>query len=98
MSAVPADRWSGQFFREGPGRRQAAGSRPEADTRRPAASSWVSSISGLEGWRQPSSSVNHKPELIANQSNKVQLISKPISNFSFSSCLRFRGKRGWKCL
>lgn len=28
--------------------------------------------------------LDHKPELIANQSNKVQLISKPISNFSRS--------------
>jgi len=34
---------------------------------------WVSSC--LRGWRQPSSSMCHKPELIANQSNKLQLIS-----------------------
>lgn len=56
--------------------------------------SWrILSISCLKGWRQPSSSMHHKPELIANQSNKLQLISKPISNFSCSSCLHLlRGK------
>lgn len=32
--------------------------------------------------------MHHKPELIANQSNNVQLISKPISNFSSSQVLR----------
>lgn len=58
---------------------------------------WVLSIGRLTDWRQPSSSAHHKPELIANQSNKVQLISKPISNFSCSSCLHLlRGKRWGK--
>lgn len=51
----------------------------------------VLSISCFNGWRQPSSAMHHKPELIANQSNKVQLIRKPISNFSCSSCLHLLG-------
>lgn len=55
------------------------------------ASTKVLSISSFKGWRQPSSAVHHTPELIANQSSKVQLVSKPISNFSCSSCLRLLG-------
>lgn len=55
------------------------------------ASTKVLSISYFKGWRQPSSAVHHTPELIANQSKKVQLISKPISNFSSSSCLYLLG-------
>lgn len=59
----------------------------------PQLSQRILSISCLKDWRQPSSSMHHKPELIANQSNKLQLISKPISNFSCSSCLHLlRGK------
>lgn len=55
------------------------------------ASTKVLSISSFKGWRQSSSAAHHTPELIANQLSKVQLVSKPISNFSCSSCLRLLG-------
>ena len=72
--------------------------RAQADTL-PTASRRVSGVSCSGGRRQPPSSVSRKPELIANQSNKVQLISKPISNFSCSSRLCLQGeKRGMEGL